>query len=46
VPTSGQPAYASHSWLRVNMTLNPSSDKMSAPTLLAWQQNYDCVASE
>jgi hypothetical protein len=46
VPTSGQPAYASHTWLRVNMTLNPSSDLTSAPTLIAWQQDYDCVASE
>ena len=46
VPKSGQPPYSSHSWLRVTMTLNPSSDKMSAPTLIAWNQAYDCVPSE
>jgi len=31
--------------LRVTMTLNPSTDKLSAPTLIAWQQNFDCVDS-
>jgi len=36
----------SHAWLRVTMTLDPSSDKLTAPTLYAWQQTYDCVASE
>jgi hypothetical protein len=36
----------SHSWLRVSMTLNPSSDKATTPTLYAWQQTYDCIASE
>ncbi|HTQ46604.1 MAG TPA: hypothetical protein VMI75_27815 [Polyangiaceae bacterium] len=51
VPTwnaSGPPPApsGSYAWLRVNMTLNPSSDKMSAPTLIAWQQTYDCVSSE
>jgi len=46
VPTTGQPPYSSHPWLRVNMTLNPSSDKMSAPTLIAWNQALDCVSSE
>jgi hypothetical protein len=40
------PKAGSYAWLRVAMTLNPSSDKKSAPTLLAWQQNYDCVSSE
>jgi len=33
----------SKAWLRVNITLNPSSDQMSAPTLVAWRQAYDCV---
>jgi hypothetical protein len=46
LPTQGQPATASHEWLRVTMVLNPSSDMLSAPTLIAWQQAYDCVASE
>jgi hypothetical protein len=45
-PAWGSPAYGSHSWLRVNMTLNPSTDLLSAPTLIAWQQTYDCLASE
>jgi hypothetical protein len=36
----------SDSWLRVNMTLNPSSDKLTPPTLIAWQQMYDCVPAE
>jgi hypothetical protein len=30
-------------WLRVTMTLNPSSNGYSAPTVTAWRQNYDCV---
>ena len=33
----------SKAWLRVNITLNPSSDQLSAPTLVAWRQAYDCV---
>lgn len=33
----------SKSWLRVNITLNPSSDQMDSPTLQAWRQAYDCV---
>jgi hypothetical protein len=36
----------SHSWLRVNMTLDPSTDKFTAPDLISWQQMYDCVPSE
>jgi hypothetical protein len=46
LPKQGQPPTASHPWLRVTMTLNPSSDMLSAPTLIEWQQAYDCVASE
>jgi hypothetical protein len=46
LPKQGQPPTASHSWLRVTMTLNPSTDMLTAPTLIAWQQAYDCVASE
>jgi hypothetical protein len=29
--------------LQVNMTLNPTSDHQQAPTLMAWQQTFDCV---
>jgi len=36
----------SQAWLRVTITLNPSSDHYSAPTLTAWRQNYDCVDSQ
>jgi hypothetical protein len=45
-PASGTPPHASHLWLRVNMVLDPSSDNSQAPTLLSWNQAYDCVASE
>lgn len=33
----------SHAVLQINMTLNPTSDKQQAPTLIAWQQTFDCV---
>jgi hypothetical protein len=33
----------SKQWLRVTMTMNPSTDGYSAPTLNAWRQLYDCV---
>jgi hypothetical protein len=46
IPTWGNPAHASYSWLRVDMALKPSSDLFSAPTLIAWQLTYDCVPSE
>ena len=36
----------SKAWLRVNITLNPSSDQLSAPTLVAWRQAYDCVDNQ
>ncbi len=35
----------SHPVLQVKMTLNPTSDKLQAPTLLGWQQTFDCVDS-
>ncbi len=45
-PAGGSPPIASHAWLRVTMTLNPTSDAQTAPTLLGWQQNYGCIPSE
>jgi hypothetical protein len=33
-------------WLRVTITLNPSSDETQAPTLTAWRQQFDCVDSQ
>jgi hypothetical protein len=47
VPTYGpDPTSASQEFLRVTITLNPSTDEYSAPTLTAWRQNFDCVPSE
>jgi hypothetical protein len=34
------------SWLRVTITLNPSSDGTQAPTLTAWRQQFDCVDAQ
>jgi hypothetical protein len=45
-PGGGSPAVASHAWLRVSMTLNPTSNAQTAPTLLGWQQNYGCIDAE
>lgn len=35
----------SKEWLRVTMTLNPSTDGYSAPTVNSWRQLFDCVDS-
>ncbi|MBV9948202.1 MAG: hypothetical protein JOZ69_15225 [Myxococcales bacterium] len=40
------PPIVSRNNLRVTVTLNPTSDGLSAPTLLDWQVWVDCVASE
>ncbi len=40
------PKQTSQTYLQVNITLNPSSDHNSTPTLTAWQQTYDCIATE
>jgi hypothetical protein len=34
------------SWLRVTVTMHPSTDKYSAPTLSAWRQLYDCIDNQ
>ncbi len=36
----------SKAWLRVTITLNPTSDAMQTPTLDAWRQAYDCVDNQ
>ncbi|MEO7110821.1 MAG: hypothetical protein ABI183_10315 [Polyangiaceae bacterium] len=36
----------SQAWLRVSMTLNPTTDKFGTPTVTAWRQSYDCVDSQ
>jgi len=33
-------------FLRVTITMNPSSDHEFAPTLTAWRQQYDCVDAQ
>jgi hypothetical protein len=40
------PPVASRGDLRVTVTLNPTSDKMNTPTLIAWQVKSDCAPSE
>ena len=40
---SASPRIVSLGMLRVTVTLNPSSDKKFAPTLMAWQTGYDCL---
>lgn len=37
---------ASSTWLRVTMTLTPTSDLSSSPTLTNWRQSYSCPPSE
>ena len=36
----------SRDWLRVTITLNPSSDGTYTPTLTAWRQQFDCVDAQ
>jgi len=36
----------SRAWLRVTISLNPTSDQSQAPTLDAWRQQFDCVDSQ
>ena len=40
------PPVLSKALLRITITLNPTMDKLQAPTLLQWKVQYDCVASE
>jgi hypothetical protein len=40
------PTVTSKGDLRVTVTLNPTSDKMAAPTLIQWRVVSDCPASE
>ncbi len=39
-------AQKSKEYLRVTMQLNPTSDKLSAPTLTNWRVIYDCLDNE
>jgi hypothetical protein len=36
----------SKTWLRVTVTLNPSTNGMAAPTLSSWRQLYDCLDNQ
>jgi hypothetical protein len=40
--SSASPAIASKNNLRVTVTLNPTSDKVSSPSLSQWRVLYDC----
>jgi hypothetical protein len=40
------PPSISSIWLRVNVTLHPSSDMLSAPTLVSLTPTFDCAPSE
>ncbi|HSY25665.1 MAG TPA: hypothetical protein VK841_26280, partial [Polyangiaceae bacterium] len=40
------PTVVSQGWLRVNVTLTPSADQFSTPTLTSLVPTYDCVAGE
>jgi hypothetical protein len=45
VLTAGGPV-TQGTWLRVSMDLFPSSNGTQAPSITAWRQSYDCLASE
>ncbi|HKQ67779.1 MAG TPA: PA14 domain-containing protein [Polyangiaceae bacterium] len=40
------PQQASKHYLRITMTFNPSSDKLSSPSLSDWRQSFSCRPSE
>jgi hypothetical protein len=46
IAPDGGPPVVSKSFLRLTVTLNPTSDRSAAPTLIAWQVWADCVPSE
>jgi hypothetical protein len=43
---SAAPPVISKSILRMTITLNPTTDKKAAPTLMQWRVVYDCVDAE
>jgi hypothetical protein len=44
--TTASPAIVSQTDLLMTITLTPTADQLSSPTLLAWRAEYDCPASE
>jgi hypothetical protein len=40
------PRVPSRNLLRLTITLNPSADQLTAPTLLQWKVQYDCAPAE
>ncbi|MGZ3421045.1 MAG: hypothetical protein ACXVEE_24435 [Polyangiales bacterium] len=46
VLAAATPAVANGNMLRVNITLNPTSDGSGAPILVDWRQSYSCKAEE
>jgi hypothetical protein len=43
---AAMPPVISKNILRMNITLNPTTDKKAAPTLITWRVQYDCVDAE
>jgi hypothetical protein len=43
---AANPSVISKNILRMNITLNPTTDKKAAPTLITWRVEYDCVDAE
>ena len=43
---SATPPVISKNILRMTITLNPTTDKKAAPTLMQWKVQYDCVDAE
>jgi len=43
---TASPAVVSQNLLRITITLNPTADKKSSPTLMQWKVQYDCVDAE
>jgi hypothetical protein len=43
---SAVPPVLSKNILRMTITLNPTTDKKAAPTLMQWKVQYDCVDAE
>jgi hypothetical protein len=44
--TNATPVVTSQAYLQVNVTMTPTTDQLSSPTLLAWKVVYDCPATE
>jgi hypothetical protein len=43
---AASPPVPSRNLLRLTITLNPTGDKLAAPTLIKWKVQYDCAPAE